>query len=200
MITKELFEFDIALSSDLICGIDETGRGPLAGPVVAAACIMDYSVMIDGIKDSKKIPEAKRELLFEKIISCCKDYSVSVICADTIDKINILRATELAMQNALGGLKFNPNLILIDGNDKFDLGVDYKSIIKGDQKSYSIAAASIIAKVTRDRIMTKACKEYPEYNFSKHKGYGTLLHYEAVKKYGLCALHRKSFFKNYYGK
>ena len=180
-----------------ICGIDEAGRGPLAGPVVIAAVIMPKDSMIEGVNDSKKVSEKKREKLYELIIEEAISYSVGIVDQNEIDRINILNATKAGLTEAVRTLKVKPELILVDALTNIDTcGVPYKSIIKGDAKSYSIAAASIIAKVTRDRIMREWDKVYPQYGFEKHKGYGTAAHISAIKENGLCPLHRLSFVKN----
>ena len=181
-----------------ICGIDEAGRGPLAGPVVVASCIMPEDSMIEGVNDSKKVSEKKRELLYEKIIEEAISYSVAIISEKEIDEINILNATKKGLTTSIAGLKVKPDLILVDALDKIDtLGIPYKPIIKGDALVYSISAASIIAKVTRDRIMRQMDEIYPEYGFAGHKGYGTAKHIAAIKEYGLCDIHRRSFTKNF---
>ncbi len=186
---------------ELICGIDEAGRGPLAGPVVVAAVIMPKDSMIEGVNDSKKVSEKKREILYEKIIDEAISYGVGIIDQKEIDRINILNATKEGLTMAVQELNPMPDLIIVDALNKIDtLGIPYKSIIKGDAKCYSIAAASIIAKVTRDRIMRQWDEVYPQYGFSKHKGYGTSEHIKAIKEYGLCPLHRLSFVKNIVGK
>lgn len=180
-----------------ICGIDEAGRGPLAGPVVVAAVIMPKDSMIEGVNDSKKVSEKKREKLYELIIEEAISYSVGIVDQNEIDRINILNATKAGLTEAVRTLKVKPELILVDALTNVDTcGVPYQSIIKGDAKSYSIAAASIIAKVTRDRIMREWDKVYPQYGFEKHKGYGTAAHISAIKENGLCPLHRLSFVKN----
>lgn len=180
-----------------ICGIDEAGRGPLAGPVVVAAVIMPKNSMIEGVNDSKKVSEKKREKLYELIIEEAISYSVGIVDQNEIDRINILNATKAGLTEAVRTLKVKPELILVDALTNIDTcGVPYQSIIKGDAKSYSIAAASIIAKVTRDRIMREWDKVYPQYGFEKHKGYGTAAHISAIKENGLCPLHRLSFVKN----
>ena len=182
-----------------ICGIDEAGRGPLAGPVVVASVIMKKDSFIEGVNDSKKVSEKKRELLYDKIIEEAVSYSVGIINQKEIDEINILNATKKGLTESIKGLDVKPDRILVDALSNIDTcGVPYMSIIKGDAKCYSIAAASIIAKVTRDRIMRQWDEVYPEYGFAKHKGYGTAAHIAAIKEYGLCPLHRKSFTKNYF--
>lgn len=181
----------------LVCGIDEAGRGPLAGPVVVAAVIMPEDSFIEGVNDSKKVSEKKREKLYDEITENAIAWSVGIIDQNEIDKINILNATKKGLTTALTELKEKPDIILVDALTKIDtLGIPYESIIKGDAKSYSIAAASIIAKVTRDRIMRQWAEVYPQYGFEKHKGYGTAMHIQAIKEYGLCPLHRHSFVKN----
>ncbi len=181
-----------------ICGIDEAGRGPLAGPVVIAGVIMPEESMIEGVNDSKKVSEKKRELLYDKIIEEAESYSVAIIGQDVIDDINILNATKQGVTNVVKGLDLRPDLIIIDALQHIDTdGVLYDSIVKGDAKCYSIAAASIIAKVTRDRIMREWDKVYPQYGFIQHKGYGTAKHIQAIKEYGLCPIHRRSFTKNF---
>ena len=181
-----------------ICGIDEAGRGPLAGPVVVAGVIMPENSMIEGVNDSKKVSEKKREILYDKILEEAISYSVAIIGQDIIDEINILNATKQGVTNVIKGLDITPELIIIDALEHINTnGVPYKSIIKGDAKCYSISAASIIAKVTRDRIMRQWEEIYPQYGFSQHKGYGTAKHISAIKEYGLCPIHRKSFTKNF---
>ena len=180
-----------------ICGIDEAGRGPLAGPVVVASVIMPADSMIEGVNDSKKVSEKKREILYDKIIEEAISYGVAIIGQDEIDEINILNATKKGLTMSLQELTVKPDLILVDALEHIDtMGIPYESIIKGDAKCYSISCASIIAKVTRDRIMREWDKVYPEYNFAQHKGYGTSKHIEAIKQYGLCPIHRRSFTKN----
>lgn len=181
-----------------ICGIDEAGRGPLAGPVVVASVIMPEESLIEGVNDSKKVSEKKRELLYDKILEEAISYSVSIIGQDVIDEINILNATKQGVTSVVKGLDIRPDLVIIDALQHIDTnGVPYESIIKGDAKCYSIAAASIIAKVTRDRIMREWDEIYPQYGFIAHKGYGTSKHIAAIKEYGLCPIHRRSFTKNF---
>lgn len=181
-----------------ICGIDEAGRGPLAGPVVVASCIIPKDSMIDGVNDSKKISEKKRERVYNDIIKEALSYGIGIIDETTIDDINILQATKIGLTNSLKELNVKPDIILVDALKNIDtLGIPYRSIIKGDATCYSIAAASIIAKVTRDRIMLEYDKTYPEYGFAKNKGYGTAEHIAAIKKYGLCPIHRRTFVKNF---
>lgn len=181
---------------EIICGVDEAGRGPLAGPVYAAAVILPKGHIVEGVNDSKKLSEKKRELLFDKIIDECVCCSIGTASEKEIDEINILQATYLAMKRAVDGLEIVPQLALIDGNRIPPLtSTDARAIVKGDAKSASIACASILAKVSRDRYMLKMAKKYPEYQFENHKGYGTKLHYEMIEKYGICEIHRKSFLK-----
>lgn len=181
----------------LIAGVDEAGRGPLCGPVVAAAVILNKGSHIAGVNDSKKLSEKKREELYDRITSEAVAYSVGIIDEKTIDKINILEATRLAMKAAVEGLGVLPEYVLIDAEKKVPINVPYSPIIKGDAKSESIAAASIIAKVTRDRIMQDEAMKYPEYNFAKNKGYGTKDHILAIKEHGLCPIHRETFCKKF---
>lgn len=181
-----------------ICGIDEAGRGPLAGPVVVTSAIMPEDSMIEGVNDSKKVSEKKREILYDKITEEAISYSVSIISEEEIDKINILNATKKGLTNSIKDLDVKPDLILVDALNKIDtLGIPYKPIIKGDALVYSISCASIIAKVTRDRIMRQMDEIYPEYGFAGHKGYGTAKHIAAIKEYGLCKIHRRSFTKKF---
>ncbi|MBE5730997.1 MAG: ribonuclease HII [Clostridiales bacterium] len=193
--TKDLFEFDLSYGAD-VAGCDEAGRGPIAGPVVVAACKMPTEFIVEGINDSKKLTPKKRELLYNRIISCA-EYSIVAIDEKTIDEINILEATKLAMRKAISAIK-SAQTVLIDAV-KLDLDVHTEAIIKGDAKSYNIAAASILAKEYRDRLMLEMDKIYPEYGFAAHKGYGTKVHVEALKKYGPCPIHRRTFIKNFVG-
>ena len=191
---NKLYEKNIKL----ICGIDEAGRGPLAGPVVVGAVILPENSFIEGVNDSKKVSEKKREKLYEEIVKESIDYSVGIVDQKTIDEINILNATKLGVKLALEGLKQKPEIIMVDALNNIDtLGIPYISVIKGDAKNYCIAAASIIAKVTRDRIMREWDEVYPAYGFAKHKGYGTAEHIRIIKEIGPCMLHRKSFIKNF---
>lgn len=181
----------------LICGVDEAGRGPLAGPVCAAAVILPEGCVIDGLNDSKKLSEKKREELFEIIKEKALSYSIAFGTVEEIEEVNILNATFLAMNRAIESLDKKPQFALIDGNRlPKDIKVPCLTVVKGDSKSCLIAAASILAKVTRDRLLIEYDRLYPQYNFKKHKGYGTKEHYEAIKKYGICDIHRKSFLKN----
>lgn len=190
----------LASGYDIVCGVDEAGRGPLAGPVYAAAVVLKKGQTIEGVNDSKKLSEKKREELFDKIVSECSALSVGTASEREIDEINILQATFLAMKRAVDGLSIKPDIALVDGNQTPPLDCAVKTVIKGDAKSESIAAASIIAKVSRDRYMKEMAAKYPEYQFEKHKGYGTKLHYEMIEKYGICEIHRKSFLKKVLGK
>ena len=181
-----------------IAGIDEAGRGPLAGPVVVAGVIMPKDSMIEGVNDSKKVSEKKREKLYDLILEEAISYSVAVIGQDCIDDINILNATKQGVSTVVEELDVRPDLILVDALTHIDTkGIPYDSIIKGDAKCYCIAAASILAKVTRDRIMRQWDEIYPQYGFAKHKGYGTAAHIAAIKEYGLCPIHRRSYSKNF---
>ena len=198
---NRLKEFEKKLYStglNHIAGIDEAGRGPLAGPVVVGIAIMKPDSFIEGVNDSKKISERKREQLYEQITSEAIDWAVGIVDQKEIDEINILNATKKALHMAISNLKVKPDRILVDALEHIDTyGIPYTSIIKGDAKIYSISAASIIAKFTRDRIMKEYDEIYPEYGFSGHKGYGTAKHIQALKTYGPCSLHRKTFIKNF---
>ena len=179
----------------MICGIDEAGRGPLCGPVCAAAVVLPFGFHPEGINDSKKLSEKKRDALFDVIVENAVAYSVKMISAEEIDKINILQATFKAMRECVDSLEPKAEFALIDGNRSPGLEIPELLVVKGDSKSVSIAAASILAKVSRDRYMLALDEEYPQYCFSKHKGYGTKLHYECIERYGLCPEHRRSFLK-----
>ena len=181
----------------LVAGVDEVGRGPLAGPVVCCACIMPMDDIIEGVTDSKKLTEKKREKLAEIIKEKAIDYSICEISPKEIDEINILEAVKKCMVNAVLGLKVTPDITLVDGVDT-GLNIDAEYIIKGDQKSYTIGCASIIAKVYRDNLMVELSKEFGEYRFEKHKGYGTKYHIDKIKEIGPCKLHRKTFIKNFW--
>ncbi len=183
---------------NLICGIDEAGRGPLAGPVMVAAAIMDMDYILPEVDDSKKIAENKREELYDQVLACAIGYKTVAIDIDIIDEINILNATKLGMKKAIEGLFPLPDYLLVDAV-KQDFGMPSMAIIKGDALSYSIASASIIAKVERDRIMRDYAKTYPQYGFERHKGYATKLHIQMLKKYGPCPIHRRTFIKNFFG-
>jgi ribonuclease HII len=176
-----------------VAGVDEAGRGPLAGPVVAAAVIFPPGMMIAGIDDSKKLTPAHRESLYEHIIHSAAAYGVAAIDHSEIDRLNILQATLEAMRNAIRQLQPQPEYILVDGNMFRHESISYRTIVRGDSRSISIAAASIIAKVTRDRLMVQYHKEYPEYGFDRHKGYGTAEHIRAIETHGYCPIHRRSF-------
>lgn len=189
----------IAEGFNTVCGIDEAGRGPLCGPVCAAAVILPVDCEIEGINDSKKLSEKKREAIFEVIKEKAVAYSVCMVDAKTIDEINILQATFRAMRGAYEGLGVKCDIALIDGNQKPGLPCEERTLVKGDAKSISVAAASILAKVSRDRYMAEADKKYPEYQFAKHKGYGTKLHYEMIAEYGICDEHRRTFLKKILG-
>ena len=193
-----MLDYERKYAGKIIAGIDEAGRGPLAGPVVCACVIMplEGDKIIDGINDSKKLSEKKREELYEKIIENALSYSIIEIDEKTIDKINILNAKKLGMKKSLENLSIKPDIVLIDAV-KIDTTLTQDNIIHGDALSYNIAAASILAKVHRDRLMKKLSEKYPEYNFAKHKGYGTKEHIEALKKYGKCEIHRETFIKNF---
>lgn len=192
------YENELIKNYKFIAGIDEVGRGPLAGPVYAAAVILDFENPILGIKDSKKLTEKQRLELYEKIKTEALAYSLGYATVEEIDELNILEATKLAMLRAIEGLKIKPDIIMIDAL-KLDIDVPQISIIKGDDLSVSIGAASIIAKVERDLYMQKASIQYPLYNFAQNKGYGTKEHIEAIKKYGPCEIHRRTFIRNIIG-
>lgn len=189
--------FDLSYKGAIICGVDEAGRGPLAGPVYAAAVILPEGLVIEGIDDSKKLSAKKRDELFDIICREAVSYGIAEAAVDEIEELNILAATHLAMNRALSMLIPQPELALIDGNMAQGIKYPCECVIKGDQKSMSIAAASILAKVSRDRAMEDLAKEYPEYMFDRHKGYGTKLHYEMLDKYGIAPVHRRSFLKKY---
>lgn len=185
---------------NLVCGVDEAGRGPLAGPVCAAAVILPEDCVIDGLNDSKKISEKKRELLFDIIKEKAIAYSIAFGTLEEIEEYNILEATYIAMNRAIDGLDVKADFALVDGNRvPKGITVPCETVVKGDAKSCSIAAASILAKVTRDRLMLEYDKKYPQYLFAQHKGYGTKAHYDAIKQHGVCEIHRLSFLKNVLG-
>ena len=199
MADMTLYEYDEAVRNDysVICGVDEAGRGPLAGDVYAAAVILNKDIVIEGINDSKKLSEKKREKLFDEIIEKAESYCIATASVEEIDRLNILQATMLAMKRAVNGLSIKPDIALIDGNKTPELDeIKAHAVIKGDASSASIAAASILAKVARDRYMKELAEKYPQYRFEKHKGYGTAAHISAIKENGLCPLHRLSFVKN----
>lgn len=178
-----------------ICGVDEAGRGPLAGPVYAAAVILPQGLVIEGLNDSKKLTEAKREMLFSEITEKALSYSIAFASVSEIEELNILGATMLAMNRAIEGLSVMPELALIDGNRNKDIKINSRCVIKGDSLCADIAAASVLAKVSRDRHMLEMAEKYPEYHFDKHKGYGTKLHYEALREHGPSEIHRPSFLR-----
>ena len=184
---------------NIICGVDEAGRGPLAGPVYAAAVILPSGCVIEGLNDSKKLTEKKREKLFDEIKEKALAYGIASADEKEIDEINILNATFLAMKRAIDSLSVKPDLALIDGNQKPHTDIEEVTVIKGDAKSMSIAAASVLAKVSRDRFMLETAEKYPQYEFARHKGYGTKLHYEKIAQYGVCDIHRRTFLKKILG-
>lgn len=184
---------------NIICGVDEAGRGPLAGPVYAAAVILPSDCVIEGLNDSKKLTEKKREALFDKIKEKALAYGIASADEKEIDEINILNATFLAMKRAIDSLSVKPDLALIDGNQKPHTDIEEVTVVKGDAKSMSIAAASVLAKVSRDRFMLEMAEKYPQYEFARHKGYGTKLHYEKIAQYGVCDIHRRTFLKKILG-
>lgn len=179
----------------LLCGVDEAGRGPLAGPVCAAAVILPRGLVIEGLDDSKKLTEKKREKLYDMIREEALSYGVAFAAVEEIEQLNILNATFLAMNRAIGQLSLKPELALIDGNRNSGITMPSRCIVKGDSRCADIAAASVLAKVTRDRYMLEMAQRYPQYHFEKHKGYGTKLHYEALRQYGPSPIHRMSFLK-----
>ncbi len=196
------FEYELKAKNKgfkAVCGVDEAGRGPLAGPVFAAAVILPENCEIDGLNDSKKLSEKKREALFDIIKEKAISWSVASVDEKTIDEINILQATYLAMKNAVEGLEVTADYALIDGNRMPPISIDGETIVKGDAKSMSVAAASILAKVSRDRFMLELDKKYPQYQFAKHKGYGTKLHYEMLTEHGISDCHRITFLKSFTG-
>lgn len=194
-----LWEIESELPFELICGVDEAGRGPLAGPVCAAAVILPKGLVIPGLNDSKKLSDKRRRELFPIIQQEAVSFGIAFASQEEIDEINILQATFLAMRRAMEQLNPQPEFALIDGNRGTDFGVPCKTVIKGDSLSANIAAASVLAKVTRDNWMVEAAEEYPGYGFEIHKGYGTKAHYAALEKLGPCPIHRRSFLKKLYG-
>lgn len=188
---NEIYDSGISL----ICGVDEAGRGPLAGPVCAAAVILPRGIEIEALNDSKKLSEKKRELLYDEICEKAISFGIAFATVGEIEEINILNASMLAMNRAIAQLDPRPELALIDGNRNSAIEIRSQCVIKGDAKCADIAAASILAKVTRDRYMLKMAEKYPEYHFEQHKGYGTKLHYEALREYGPCEIHRPSFLR-----
>ncbi len=183
---------------EIICGVDEAGRGPLAGPVCAAAVILPRDLEIEGLNDSKKLSDKRRRALFEQITAQAVSYGIAFATEQEIDEINILQATFLAMRRAMERLTVRPSIALIDGNRETDFGLPVRTIVKGDSLSANIAAASILAKVTRDDFMMQQAELYPQYGFDVHKGYGTCAHYDALRKYGPCPIHRRTFLKKLY--
>lgn len=194
-----LWEIESELPFELICGVDEAGRGPLAGPVCAAAVILPKGLVIPGLNDSKKLSDKRRRELFPIIQQEAVSFGIAFASREEIDEINILQATFLAMRRAMEQLNPQPEFALIDGNRETDFGVPCKTVIKGDSLSANIAAASVLAKVTRDNWMMEAAEKYPGYGFEIHKGYGTKAHYAALEKLGPCPIHRRSFLKKLYG-
>lgn len=194
-----LWEIESELPFELICGVDEAGRGPLAGPVCAAAVILPKGLVIPGLNDSKKLSDKRRRELFPIIQQEAVSFGVAFASQEEIDEINILQATFLAMRRAMEQLNPQPGFALIDGNRETDFGVPCKTVIKGDSLSANIAAASVLAKVTRDNWMMETAEKYPGYGFEIHKGYGTKAHYAALEKLGPCPIHRRSFLKKLYG-
>lgn len=198
-----MWEIENGIHSDgfkIICGVDEAGRGPLAGPVCAAAVILPMGLEIPGLTDSKKLTDQKRRELFPIIKEQAIAYGIGLASHEEIDEINILQATYLAMERALAQLSVRPDIALIDGNRAKDFGLPVRTVVKGDSLSANIAAASILAKVTRDDLMLRLAEQYPEYGFEVHKGYGTKAHYEALRAYGASPIHRRTFLKKFYGK
>ena len=199
---EEMYSIERAKAAEgykMICGVDEAGRGPLAGPVYAAAVILPDGLVIPGLNDSKKLSEKRREELFDIIIEKAAAYAIASVDERRIDEINILNADFEAMNTAVSELKLKPDFVLVDGNIMRGMTLPHETVVKGDSKSASIAAASILAKVSRDRYMTAAAERYPEYGFEKHKGYGTKAHNEAILKHGPCELHRRTFLKKLLG-
>lgn len=194
LLTKE--ESFYSDSVHILCGVDEAGRGPLAGPVCAAAVILPRGTVIEGLNDSKKLSEKKREQLFDVICDTALSYAIAFATVEEIEELNILHAAQLAMNRAIEELDPKPDLAIIDGNQAGDIRFPHETVIKGDASCISIAAASILAKVTRDRFMLDMAQQYPMYHFEKHKGYGTKDHYSALREFGPCPIHRPSFLKN----
>ena len=193
----ENFHFENGIVT--ICGVDEAGRGPLAGPVCAAAVILPAGLVIPGLDDSKKLSDKRRRELFPIIKENALAYGIAFSTHEEIDEINILQATFLAMERALAQLKIKPDLALIDGNRQKDFGINVETVVKGDSRSANIAAASVLAKVTRDEYMEQIAKDYPQYGFEIHKGYGTKAHYEALRQHGPSPIHRMTFLRKFYG-
>ncbi len=196
-VAQALFAYDALQGAQdgLLCGVDEAGRGPLCGPVTVAAVILDASVSLDGLNDSKKINEKTRESLYTRIVESAKAYAVVHVPPDVIDEINILQATMLGMQQAVAALDITPNTVLVDGNRAPAFSMPCQCVIKGDAHSACIAAASVLAKVSRDRLMRQLAQEYPQYKLEQHKGYPTKLHYELLQEHGVAPIYRKSFLK-----
>lgn len=194
---NDLFQYDREIGVFPLCGVDEAGRGPLAGDVYAAAVILKPDAVIEGLNDSKKLSEKKREQLFNEICAKAEAYCIASASVEEIDRLNILQATFLAMRRAVEGLSVKPKLVLVDGNRNPELSVHSRLVVKGDATSACIAAASILAKVSRDRYMKKLAEEYPQYGFEKHKGYGSKLHYQMLDKHGISPVHRRTFLKKY---
>ncbi len=200
---EELYELEKQLHREgysLVCGVDEAGRGPLAGPVCAAAVILPEDCDLPGLNDSKKLTEKKREALYDEIIEKAVAYGIAFSTVEEIEGINILSAALLAMNRAIEKLSLKPDMALIDGNTTRDIAVPARAVVGGDGRCACIAAASVLAKVTRDRLMLEMAKEYPQYGFEKHKGYGTKVHYAAIEEYGPSPIHRMSFLKKFYAK
>ena len=198
MMTPDLWSYENELLEQgfgPLCGVDEAGRGPLAGPVCAAAVMLPSGLVLPGLNDSKKLTEKKRDILFDQIIASAVAYGIAFATVEEIEELNILNAAFLAMKRAVEQLNTAPGLVLVDGNRDPKLGLPTQCVVKGDGKCADIAAASILAKVTRDRYMLKMAEEYPEYGFEKHKGYGTRLHYDALREHGPSPIHRPSFLK-----
>lgn len=197
-----LWQIEQSLSDDntkLFCGVDEAGRGPLAGPVCAAAVILPFGLDIEGLNDSKKLTDKKRRDLFDIIKKEAIAYGIALVDEKRIDEINILQATFEAMREAVSQLGVSPDLVLVDGNQNPKLSFPTQTVVKGDARSANIAAASILAKVTRDQLMEELAEQYPQYGFEVHKGYGTKKHYEALQEYGPSEIHRRTFLKSFYG-
>ena len=194
LLTKE--ETFYSDSVHILCGVDEAGRGPLAGPVCAAAVILPRGTVIEGLNDSKKLSEKKREQLFDVSCDTAVSYAIAFATVEEIEELNILHAAQLAMNRAIEELDPKPDLAIIDGNQAGDIRFPHETVVKGDASCISIAAASILAKVTRDRFMLDMAQQYPMYHFEKHKGYGTKDHYSALREFGPCPIHRPSFLKN----
>lgn len=200
---EELYELEKQLHREgysVVCGVDEAGRGPLAGPVCAAAVILPEDCDLPGLNDSKKLTEKKREALYDQIIEKAVAYGIAFSTVEEIEEINILSAALLAMNRAIAQLPQTPDMALIDGNTTRDIAVPARAVVGGDGKCACIAASSVLAKVTRDRLMLDMAKEYPQYAFEKHKGYGTKVHYAALEEYGPSPIHRMSFLKKFYAK